>query len=616
MKRRDFLRTTAVGAAGLAVRNAWSGQASRKRNVLWILAEDASPHLGCYGEMAIRTPNLDALAAEGIRFQNAYVTCPVCSPCRSALSTGMYQTTIGSHNHRSQNTGKKAGGNEAYYNSYRLPDGIPMISDLFRAAGYYTCNGADPEARKPGKTDYNFINVTPPYDGADWRQAPEGKPFFAQIQLRGGKWRPKDFEVGDFNLPPYYPDDPVLRKDWAEYLGCWERQDRQVGEIVRSLKDGGVYDNTLIVFLTDHGISHVRGKQFLYEEGIRVPLIIRFPDKRHAGTVRDDLALHIDLAPTSLAFAGLPVPGHLQGVDLFAPGYEQRRFVVAARDRCDETIDTIRCVRTPRYKYVRNFLSFRPHMQYNQYKDAKEITKRMRQLHAAGKLTPRQDRIFNPRRPPEELYDLTADPYETVNLAENPEHAKTLATLRKGLYNWMRDTRDPGLIPEPILEDWGREYGSKFAAMQQARLQGPFLRIIETIEAGERGDVTTVRATLDADEPSLRYWAAVWLGNLCDASSRARLEALAHDPVPTVRIAAHLALCKLGESETHLPKLAGLLDEQNLVVGMYAMNAIEQTGILDDVVRSAAQKALNSPYNFTQRYGSRLLALCEAKAEP
>ena len=310
MKRRDFLRVTAAGVAGLATRNAWGTGASSRPNVLWILAEDASPHLGCYGETAIKTPNLDALAAEGVRFQNAYVTCPVCSPCRSALATGMYQTTIGSHNHRSQHTGKKGGGNTAYYDSYRLPETIPMVSDLFRAAGYYTCNGAGPESKKPGKTDYNFINPTPPYDGADWRQAPEGTPFFAQIQLRGGKWRPEDFDAGVFNLPPYYPDDPVLRTDWAEYLGCWERQDRQVGEIVQSLKDGGIYDNTLVVFLTDHGISHVRGKQFLYEEGIRVPLIIRFPDGRQAGTVREDLALQIDLAPTSLALASSPAYWH------------------------------------------------------------------------------------------------------------------------------------------------------------------------------------------------------------------------------------------------------------------------------------------------------------------
>jgi len=362
INRRRFLRTATVGVGSLAIFG--KAQASESRpNVLWIVAEDASPHIGCYGEMAIATPNLDALAAEGIRFENAVVTCPVCSPVRSALITGMYQTSIGSHNHRSQNDGKKAGGNTAYYESYVLPDAVPLVSDLFRAAGYYTCNGAGPAANKPGKTDYNFLTDHPPYDGSDWRQAPEGKPFFAQIQLRGGKYRPKGFEAGNFELPPYYPDDPVLRQDWAEYLGSWEQQDREVGEIVASLKQAGVYENTLIVFITDHGISHARGKQFLYEEGIRVPLIMRLPGGEKAGTVRADLALQIDLAPTSLAIAGIPVPHHLQGAALFDLDYRERECVFAARDRCDETIETIRCVRTRRYKYIRNFQSYRPHLQ-------------------------------------------------------------------------------------------------------------------------------------------------------------------------------------------------------------------------------------------------------------
>jgi HEAT repeat protein len=169
------------------------------------------------------------------------------------------------------------------------------------------------------------------------------------------------------------------------------------------------------------------------------------------------------------------------------------------------------------------------------------------------------------------------------------------------------------LIPEPILENLGREYGSKFATMQRPSIQDRIPRIIETIEAGERGDTAKLRRTLEADAPSLRYWAAVWLGNLHDEASQANLEALADDPVPTVRVAAHLALCKLGHTETHLPKLADLIDEPNLVVGMYAMNAIEQTGVLNQTVRSAAQEALANPYEFTQRYGRRLLALCDAQ---
>lgn len=606
MQRREFLYTTAALGLGTLITGKVSASAKRT-NILWIVAEDASPHLGCYGEHSIQTPNLDLLAAEGVRFENAFVTCPVCSPCRSALVTGMYQTTICGHNHRSQDTDGKRRGNKDYYDSYQLPAEIPLISDLFRNAGYYVCNGANVEARKAGKTDYNFMLDHKPYDGADWQDAPAGTPFFAQIQLNGGKSRPKDFKVSDFEIPPYYPDDPVIRKDWAEYLGCWEQTDAEVGEIVQRLKDAGVYDNTVIIFITDHGISHARDKQFLYEGGIRIPMIIRFPDGRLAGTVRHDLAQQIDLAPISLAVAGIPVPQHLQGKDLFAVDYQERPFIAAARDRCDETLETIRCIRTVQYKYIRNFQSFRPHLQNNQYKDGKDIVQRIRELHAAGKLTPLQNRLFTVPRPTEELYDVTTDPYETKNLAGNPEYQETLVALRKQLYNWMVETRDPGLFPEPILEDLGREHGSKYAAMQAvSKEQTPLL--IETIEVGEEGNVDALTEALKSAIPAQRYWAATWLGHLGDDAGIAALEAATADTVPAVQVAVHLALCKLGHAEEHLRSLVNLIDAPNVTVGMYAMDAIEQTDILNDTVRDAVKKAYDSPYDSTKRYGKRLVS--------
>lgn len=613
MNRRAFLRNTALGIGAAATANSIAQAAETKPNILWIVSEDASTHIGCYGETAVQTPNLDQLAAEGVRFENAFVTCPVCSPARSALVTGMYQTTLGSHNHRSQNKSPKAGGNEAYYASYQLPGATPMIGDYFREAGYYVCNGKDAQAEQPGKTDYNFINTKPPYDGADWRGAPENKPFFAQIQLGGGKWRGAAIENDNFELPPYYPDDAVMRKDWAEYLASWERADQEVGEIVQRLKEAGVYDSTLIAFITDHGISHARGKQFLYEEGIRIPMILRLPGGRRAGTVRNDLAIHIDLAAISLAAAGLPIPDHLQGADLFSEAHEARSFIATARDRCDETIDIIRGIRTPRYKYIRNFLADRPHMQRSQYKDGKDIVQHLRDLHEMEALTPLQDQIFRPHRPPEELYDLAADPHETTNIAGSPGHESVLREQRERLYQWMRDTRDPGLIPEPILEDLGREHGSKYAAMRQPEMADRIPRFIAAIEAGERNDRAALRAALGDEDPVVRYWAATGLGNLRALESRAALQERAGDQVPTVRLAAHLALCKIGDTGTHLPELAALIDDPNLLVGLYAMNAIEQTGTLDSTVKNAAERALKNPYHFTQRYGKRLLAKCEAR---
>jgi len=613
--RRNFLKTTGFTTAAFLCQTACSAllaKKSRKQpNILWIFAEDASPHIGCYGETAIKTPNLDTLAEQGIRFENAFVTCPVCSPCRSAFVTGMYQTTLGALNHRSQGDTGKRKTSPQYYKSFELPDEVPMISDIFRKAGYYTTNGnykSGPDKLGQGKTDYNFINKTPPYDGTDWRNCPKDKLFFSQIQLHGGKSRKsnKSNDIKDFTLPPYYPDHKVMRDDWKTYLNSWLKQDREVGEIVQELKDAGKLDNTVIFFLTDHGISHIRGKQFLYEEGIRVPLIVRFPDGRLANTVRDDLTLHIDLAPTSLAIAGIEIPKHFQGHDIFAKTSTPRDFIIAARDRCDETIEIIRCVRTPQYKYIRNFISYRPHTQPNQYKDGKEILQTMRKLHEEGKLNELQDRIFNPTRPTEELYELKSDPFETKNLATDPKYAHQLSKLRKTLYDWMIETKDLGLIPEPIAEDLGKKYGNKYYILQAKENKNLIPQLIKTIEAGENKDLKTLRKLLKTGNNSQKYWAATWLGVNKDKKSAPSLKEMTASETPALRVASLLALHKIKPNDEYLKALTNEINNPNAIVGMYAMNAIEQTEVLNEITENAADIALKNDYGFTVRYAKRL----------
>ena len=512
LNRRKFLKGLAVSSVELSC-GAGTPERKNRPNIVWILAEDASPHIGSYGDPTIRTPNLDAMAASGVRFENVFVTCPVCSPSRSAMITGMYQTTLGAHNHRSQADQGKGAGSAEYFDSYRLP--VPLIPELFQDAGYYVTNGAGPTCEKPGKTDYNFIWPKTAYDGADWRACPADRPFFAQIMLSGGKAR-KAKEYGtdpaSVTLPPYYPDTPLMRDDWADYINSWGRVDTEIGEIFQSLEAAGVADNTVVFFLTDHGVSHLRGKQFLYEEGIRVPLIVRFPDGQDAGQTRQDLAVQIDLAATWLSLAGIPIPAHVQGRDLFADSGGSPEMVFCARDRCDETVDIIRCVRTGRYKYSRNFLSHISHMQPNQYKDAKAINQEMRRLHREGRLNAVQDRIFDPQRPPEELYDLQNDPHETQNLAGDVRHGDTLARLRSELYAWMLRSRDMGLIPEPILEDLGRQHGNKYYVLQKENAGETLRAIIAVIEAGEKGDVPALTTALASESPALRWWAATGLG--------------------------------------------------------------------------------------------------------
>ncbi len=446
-----LLPLLAVGLAAPA-----SAAEPARPNVVWIVVDDMSANFGCYGEKLVRTPHVDALAAAGTRFARAFVTAPVCSPSRSALITGCYQTTVGAHHHRSGRGELKI----------TLPGEVAPVPALFKKAGYYTCvGGFGATADKLGKTDYNFEWDRGMYDGNDWAGRKPGQPFFMQVQLHGGKHRGqgpnknwqarvlKEFASNtrpdDVKLPPYYPRDPVLLQDWADYLDCCRWTDKEVGDVVARLGKEGLLDTTVVVFLTDHGISHARGKQFLYDEGTHVPLVVRGPGVGK-GVVRDDLVEHIDAAATSLALAGIEVPKWMQGRNVLAKEYAKRDAVFAARDRCDETMDHIRSVRTADFKYVRNYLHERPHLQPNRYKDDKAVVKRLRELHAEKKLDEVQERLlFAPRRPAEELYDLSADPHEVTNLAGDPKHRATLEAMRKRLAEWEERTGDKGREPEP-----------------------------------------------------------------------------------------------------------------------------------------------------------------------
>jgi len=415
-------------------------------HVLWIYGEDLGPHLGCYGEPAVETPNIDRLAAEGVRYENAFVTCPVCSPSRSAIMTGCYQTRIGAHHHRSNRENA-------------LPGGIRTIPAYFRDAGYFTCNSKGPPFNHAGKTDLNFDAGDDLFDGVDWSERADGQPFYAQCNItcthrmertmHGAGGQAPD--GADVRLPPYYPDHPVARRDWALYLESIQRLDEQVGTILDRLAAEGLAENTIVVFLSDHGPGHVWHKQFCWDGGLRIPLIVRAPGRVPAGEVRDELVSAIDLGATSLALAGRQVPAPMDGrVFLGDDRDPERAHIVAARDRCDEAADRIRAVRTQRWKYIRNFHPHMPWSQTSRYKEAwYPVLHLLRHLAAQGQLTDVQQRRLAATRPVEELYDLEHDPHETTNLADHPDHRRTLQRLRNRLQHWIRVTGDRGHIPEP-----------------------------------------------------------------------------------------------------------------------------------------------------------------------
>ncbi|MEN8203129.1 MAG: sulfatase [Bacteroidota bacterium] len=445
--KRYWMSLKSIAWVFIALLLLYASCTSEKRddrpNILWIITEDMSCHFGYNGEEAVKTPNVDQLAADGMVFTNAYVTGPVCSPSRSALITGMYQTTIGAHNHRSSSTPESA---------IHLPGHIKLIPHLFREAGYYVSNCKGIEWSKAGKTDYNFVfDTTNIYDGTDWSGRKEGQPFFAQVQLWGGKLTEKQIgfeaDTSKMKLPPYYPGNPVIVDDWKRYLGSVMQTDYQVGKVMERLEDESLLENTLVFFISDHGISHIRDKQYLYDGGTKIPFIIRAPGRIEKGR-REELIAHIDMAATSLYFAGIEMPGYMEGRSLYGPQANEREYVISARDRCDETEDRIRSVRKGDFKYIRNFHPQRPYLQPNAYKDNKAIMKRMRALHVEGKLNEDQALIMRDTRPGEELYDLSRDPFELHNLADDETCNETLLEMRSILEEWIDETGDQGQYAE------------------------------------------------------------------------------------------------------------------------------------------------------------------------
>jgi N-sulfoglucosamine sulfohydrolase len=461
LSRRSYL----LAHAGAAL-----AAAQQKRpNIIWILGEDMSPQLGCYGEPLIQTPNLDAMARAGVRFDNAFTTAPVCSPSRSAFATGMYQTTIGAHNHRTTN--KKP-----------LPQGVRHMAHHLRDAGYYTvlCGPAPGTKRDPArgngsggtpKTDYNFA-IDNPFEGYDWNQRPAGKPFFAQLTLQEshkgigwplGRKETPNIDQSKLKLAPYWPDHPVARDEYANYLEAIQFVDKLVGEIFARLEREKIAEDTLVVFMGDNGSCLFRGKQFLYEGGIRVPLLMRWPGNIAPGTVRTDLVSSIDVTAAILATAGVQLPSTMQGRDLLAKNYTPREYIYAARDRCDTAIERMRCIRDSRYKYIRNFLPGIPYMQSNPYKEKEYPTWNLvKQLYREGKLNRVQALFPAEGKPVEELYDLQNDPHEIRNLASDPTQRQRLTTMRALLDKVLVETQDKGAVMEDPIPIYRSYFGAKF----------------------------------------------------------------------------------------------------------------------------------------------------------
>lgn len=454
MKKKNYI--FGMGVASLLAANAFAQQSTRPPNILWISTEDMSPHLGCYGDKTAKTPNIDKLATQGIRFTNVFTTAAISAPCRAGIITGMYQTSIGCMHMRT--TSYRRGVENPIEFTAVPPHYVKAFTEYLRRAGYYCTNNS--------KTDYQFAGNSVPAsiwdecsNKAHYRNRPDkNQPFFAVFNWVGThesqNWDISNVKTdpAKVQVPPYFPDNLIVRKNIAKMYDNIARLDSVVGALISELEKEGELDNTIIFFWGDHGDGLPRAKRWLYDSGLNIPLIIKYPDRQKAGTTDERLISSIDFGPTVLSLANVPVPAHMQGIPFLGNQTgKPREAVFAARDRVDESYDMIRSVRTKDFLYVRNYYPNEPFPIWVPYLSNMPIYKEMLRLDAEGKLSGPQKSWMAYSRPPEELYDVRKDPFQINNLINDPVLKNVLDDLRTRQENWTRETGDMGHLNEPEM---------------------------------------------------------------------------------------------------------------------------------------------------------------------
>ncbi len=582
--RRELL---ALLLTALPVGQALAEESAARPNILWITCEDISPNLGCYGDPDAVTPTLDRLAARGVRYDRAFAAAPVCAPTRSTLIAGVFATSLGSQHMRSQ---------------AQLPEWFsPWTADL-RHAGYYCSNNV--------KEDYNFKKPAGTWDEssrtAHWRKRKPGQPFFSvfnytithesQIRVPDAIWKkntarlkPEQFhDPAKMHVPPYHPDTPVVRRDWARYHDNITALDYLVADRLAELAKDGLTDDTIVFFFGDHGAGLPRGKRFLYDSGLRVPLLIAVPKKweKYApgkpGTATDRLVSFIDIGPSILSLAGVAIPKHLQGLAFLGDKAVAPRTVIHAfRDRMDERTDCSRAVRDDRYKYIRNFMPWHPWADEISYMNEMPTMQEFRRLAAAGKLTADAAKFMAPTKPAEELYDTKADPWELHNLADSKEHRADLDRLRKTLTDGMRERLDLGLLCEAEMH----RRAERAAPYAVARGNGgkDYLPFDALLKVADMEDTSAlVESAKDAD-PAIAWWAVTKLATGRQEGDRAGrvldlLTKASQSANGSVRVAAADGLARRGKTDAALTVLRAALRDENPWVRHAAAEALDAMG--------------------------------------
>ncbi|MCS7238192.1 MAG: sulfatase-like hydrolase/transferase [Thermoguttaceae bacterium] len=552
-------------------------------NILWLTCEDMGPNLGCYGDSYATTPNLDRLAAKGLRYLNAWSNAPVCAPARTAIITGVYPTSLGAEHMRSE---------------VKMPAFMPMYPQLLRAAGYYCTNNV--------KEDYNLTKPGRVWDEssnkAHWKNRPPGKPFFAifnftvthESQIRR---RPHTLvhDPSRAPIPPYHPDTPEVRHDWAQYYDNITAMDRLVGERLQELEEAGLAEDTIVFFYSDHGSGMPRHKRWLYESGLKVPLIVYIPEKfRHLappeyrpGGVSERLVSFVDLAPSLLSLIGQEPPQWMHGKAFMgkfcAP---EQKYIFGFRGRMDERFDFLRAVRNHRYLYIRNYMPHLPYGQHLAYMFETPTTQVWKALFDAGKLQPAQAAFWK-SKPPEELYDLSSDPHQINNLVDSPDHRGILEELRSALREHIFAVRDSGFLPEPEMHR--RAAPTTIYEFVHDPARYPLEKIYSMAELAARYDreaIPRLISGLEDPDSGVRYWATMGLlirGQEAVATNLRKLEALLEDESPSVRIVAAWALAEFGPNEARQKALDCLLqlapaDRNGAYTAAFAVWVIDTLG--------------------------------------
>ncbi|MEN8871028.1 MAG: sulfatase-like hydrolase/transferase, partial [Akkermansiaceae bacterium] len=579
-------------------------------NILWLSAEDINAHFGCYDDPNAITPNLDQLAKEGVRYTNAYTAAGVCAPCRSTIITGMYQTSIGTMHMRS---------------SAVLPNTIKPFPTYLRKAGYYCTNNS--------KTDYQFKAPKETWDAssgkAHWKNSKKkNAPFFAVFNFTGchesgiageSKYKTvtKNLSPGERQdpsklktLPPYYPDTPRVREDWKRNYELITAMDVWVGDHIEALKEAGEYENTIIVYWSDHGVGLPRAKRWLYDSGTRIPLIVRIPEKFRSsgqgkpGTIDDQLISSLDFGNTALNLAGLPAPPVTQGRAFLGKNLSPpHKYIYGARDRMDERYDIIRSVRDKRYRYIRNYEPLKPYFQYMNTPEKGVTMQELRRVAATGKMPPAMKLFMADRKPVEEFYDLKNDPHEINNLANDPKHKEQLQKFRKVHKSWIKETRDLGLIPEPEMVLREKKAGSRYdilAKTDDKTLPERLGRMASLASEGEQALPELLKGLKDKDA-AVRYWAATGIGNVGQNSKEATtacLTVLEKESSTVVRVAAARALLRMKTREKQaLGELSKSLESPEEWSRLHAAIALDEADEQARPALPALQKALTDQPN-------------------